>query len=257
MFDPSESTSIVQDCAWAAGGTDIGEERSGNEDALLCAPERGVFVVADGMGGQAAGERASALAIRVLHAELTTERLRTALREGGAAVQMLLNTALATANDAILQLADDHPEWNGMGTTAVVAILDVDQLYIANVGDSRAYLLRGKSIQQLTRDHTLAAMLGESEGLSADEVRAHPLRNRLTMILGSREPLNPAFTTLTLQRGDQVILCSDGLWDMLEEIEMVGIMRFCASPREAVYSLIGAANTAGGDDNITVITIFH
>jgi len=257
MIEPELTTSIIVESPWAAGGTDIGQTRADNEDALLCDSDLGLFVVADGMGGHAAGEQASAAAIRTLRRELTDERLRPALAEGEKAVFTLVYTALNAANAAILQLEADHPEWSGLGTTAVLAILHRDTAYIVNVGDSRAYLLRGMRGHLLTRDHTMAALLVEEQGLSAQEVREHPLRNKLTMILGSREPLEPDFSVCTLRSGDRLLLCTDGLWEALEDDDLAQIVYYSATPKEAVYALIASADTAGGEDNITTIVVFH
>lgn len=244
------------ECAWAFGGSDIGLVRPDNEDAWLCDPERGLFIVADGMGGHVAGERASHLAIETLDATLSAEHLRAACAEGEEAVRTLLCDAMVQTNAAILQLADEHPEWSGMGTTAVIAVLDGQRLYVANVGDSRAYLVHGERAVSLTRDHSVAAMLVANDMLDRAEMREHPLRNRLTMVLGADYPLDPAFIAQTLQPGERIILCSDGLWDMLEDSDIAQIVYYSANPREAAYSLITAADDAGGRDNTTVVALF-
>lgn len=257
MSEPELSTSIIVECPWAAGGTDIGQTRADNEDALLCDPHLRLFVVADGMGGHAAGEQASAAVIRTLRHAIDSPRLTEALATGDDAVFALITEALCASNDTILQLEDTHPEWHGLGTTAVVVLLDGDRVYVANVGDSRAYLLRGMTGEVLTRDHTVVAMLAETQGLTPRECREHPLRNKLTMILGTRDTLEPACTTCTLRPGDRLMLCTDGLWETLEDDEIAQIIYYSATPREAVYSLIACADTEGGEDNITAIVIFH
>ena len=242
---------------WAAWGSDIGQTRTDNEDAVLCDPRRGLFVVADGMGGHAAGEQASAMAIHTLDAVLSAERLHTAIADGPDAMRVLLREALAAANAAVLQVGVDHPEWEGLGTTAVLAVLAEDKLYVANVGDSRAYLLRKSKAVVLTADHTIAAMLVNVGAMDSEDVRDNPLRNQLTMILGADQPLNPTFIATTLQPGERLLLCTDGLWDMLEDTELAGIVRYSATPREAVYSLIAEADLAGAKDNITALVIFR
>lgn len=257
MSEAELITSIVVDCPWAAGGTDIGQTRADNEDALLCDPTLRLFVVADGMGGHAAGEQASAAVIRTLRAELCAEHLRPALDDGDDAVCALIQQALNTANATILRIEEDHPEWKGLGTTVVLAVLHGSRAYVANIGDSRAYLVHGMSGRVLTQDHTVVAMLAETQGLTPREVREHPLRNKLTMIVGAREELEPAFAICDLQRGDRLVLCTDGLWEVLEDDEIAQIVYFSATPREAVYSLIASADTEGGEDNITAIVIFQ
>jgi len=244
-------------CRWAAGGSDIGQERPDNEDAWLCDHGRGLFVVADGMGGHAAGEQASAIAIRVLHEELSCEKLTAAVAEGEEAMKALFYTALTAADAAILHATEEHPKWKGMGTTAVIAYLDGNRLYIANVGDSRAYLLRGSRPTLLTQDHSIAGMLVQEGVITPDAVREHPHRNELTMTLGIAQELDPAFAVHELQSGDRLLLCTDGLWDMLDEHDIAQIVHFSATPHEAVYALIAAADDEGGYDNITVVVFFY
>jgi serine/threonine protein phosphatase PrpC len=255
MSAAQDETGHIAQCPWAAGGSEIGQERADNEDAWFCDPVRGLFIVADGMGGHAAGEEASAAAIQALSTALSQARLRQAVAAGAEAMQGLLHAALTAANAAILQLEAAHPEWVGMGTTAVIAVRADADLYVANVGDSRAYLLRGGRATPLTCDHSVAAMLVNSGTIAPDELRLHPMRNQLTMVLGSTDPLLPAFTVQSLRPGDRVVLCSDGLWDMLDDDTILQIVQFSATPCEAAYALISAADDAGGLDNITVIVM--
>ncbi|OPZ84490.1 MAG: Serine/threonine phosphatase stp [bacterium ADurb.Bin429] len=143
-----------------------------------------------------------------------------------------------------------------MGTTAVVACLAGDILYLAHVGDSRAYLLRDGDIRALTRDHTVAMTLVDDGDITLEEARTHPLRNRLSQVLGAHGAIHPDFTNLPVQHGDRILLCTDGLYDMLTDEEIVEIVNFSASPDEAVYALIATADDAGGRDNITVVAVF-
>jgi protein phosphatase len=244
--------------AWAAGGSDIGSVRADNEDAWLCDTERGLFIIADGMGGHAAGEEASAAAVRLFNDALSTPRLHTALVAGEDAVRALFHDAFNAANKAIVQLGKAYPDWAGMGTTAVLAYLADDLLYVANAGDTRAYLVRDDHPAILTRDHTVAALMVENETLTVEEMREHPLRNRLTLVLGDDDgEIDPAFSVHQVRPGDRIVLCTDGLWNMIEDDEMVQIVNFSASAHEAVYSLIAAADDAGGRDNISVIVLFR
>lgn len=240
----------------AAGGSDIGSRRADNEDALLCDVERGLFVIADGMGGHAAGEQASAIAVQTLDTELSGVRLRAALTEGEDALRALFAETLRAASTAILRAGEHRPEWKDMGTTAVVAYVADERLYLAHVGDSRAYLLRADDIRPLTRDHTVAMTLVDDGEITLEEARTHKLRNRLSQVLGAHGDITPDFTSLALQRGDRVLLCTDGLFDMLTDEEIAEIVNFSASPDEAVYALIATADDAGGRDNITIVAIF-
>jgi serine/threonine protein phosphatase PrpC len=240
----------------AAGGSDIGSRRADNEDAQLCDVERGLFLIADGMGGHAAGEQASALAVQTLDTELSAVRLTAALGQGAEALRALFDDTLRAASTAILRAGEHRPEWKDMGTTAVVAYVADACLYVAHVGDSRAYLLRGGATTVLTRDHTVAMTLVDDGEITLEEARAHPLRHRLSQVLGAHGDIAPDFSTHPLQPGDRIVLCTDGLFDMLTDEEIAEIVNFSGSPDEAVYALIATADDAGGRDNITVVAIF-
>jgi protein phosphatase len=207
------------------------------------------------MGGEMAGEQASALAVATLTEVLTAERIEQASGEAGGDVEALLREALHEAQEAVTSLASAHPDWGRIGTTAVVALLRGDRLHVANVGDSRAYLLNGGQPQLLTRDHSIAAALAEQGQLTAEEARRHHLRNQLTAFLGMSQPLKPAYAQIQMRPGDRVVLCSDGLWDMLSDEEIARIASELPDPRAATRALIDAANHAGGRDNITVIVV--
>jgi len=211
-----------------------------------------LFVVADGMGGMAAGEQASREVVRVLQEVLTLERIRQ-MEEGGG--EALLREALQQANDTLLAVAQQHPEWRGMGSTAVVALLQGDTLHVANLGDSRAYLVRRGQLRMLSRDHSVIAELVERGMVLEEEAGSLNLRNQLTASLGGEEWVAPAYTAVTVQPGDRIVLCSDGLWDLVPDREIARLTWGHPDPQEAVQSLIDAANLAGGLDNITVIVI--
>ena len=256
---PEETVEVVVQQGegfWAAAGTHRGRKRAGNEDSFACDAERGVFVVADGMGGHAAGEQASALVVQSLMTELTSV-LGTQESKAEAETRQDLSGALQRAGALVLQEAETHPEWKGMGSTAVVALLrcedDKWSLDIANVGDSRAYLVREDNATALTRDHSMVSLMVEKGMIKPEEVRHHPARNSLTMALGLEGEIAPFTVLQSLQKGDRVLLCSDGLWDLVEDDE---IARLAAqTPPEAIVSLIAAANAAGGGDNITALII--
>jgi len=232
----------------AAGASDRGLVRPNNEDAVLCDPEQGLFAVVDGMGGHRAGEVASAIVVRELKARLAPDgRPDTGMEEA-------LRDALRDANDAVLEQADAHPEWQGMGAAAVVAVCAQGVLHIANLGDSRAYLVRGNRPEQLSRDHTVAATLFAQEQFTAEEARSHPLRNRLTAVVGARRPVQPAYRALALRPDDRILLCSDGLWEPVTDTEIAAICRG-ATPADCARELIRLANDRGGRDNVTVIVI--
>jgi len=251
--DEERPPALPADAPWAAGGSDRGRLRENNEDAFLCDPGRGLFTVADGMGGHMSGEQASAVGVHTLGEFLTSERIEQVSRGEGGDMQGLLAEGLQRAHAAVVDLAAEHPDWGRIGSTVVVAILTDGVLHVANLGDSRAYLVRGGELQVLTRDHSIAAALLEQGQLSAEEARDHPLRNQLTGFLGMPKPIAPAYVTAAVQSGDRIVLCSDGLWDMLPDDEIARLALRNADPRDAVEELINAANAAGGLDNITAI----
>jgi PPM family protein phosphatase len=230
--------------------TDVGRQRSGNEDSLL----RGstVFAVADGLGGHQGGEVASAMAV---------ERLAAldgrAFAEPAEAAQALAD-AIGDANRAILERGVADPNLWGMGTTVTAAAVVADLvLQLAHVGDSRAYLLRGEGPpRQLTTDHTVVGELVRRGRLTPRQAAAHPERSVLTRAVGLDPDVpveQPA--PLELQPGDQVLLCSDGLTETVADEQLAAVLAGEADGEEACQALIAAANAAGGPDNITVVLL--
>jgi protein phosphatase len=230
------------------GMTDKGRLRPHNEDALLVREEEGLFAVADGMGGHAAGEVASRLAI-----EAVTDVLSPVQRREGN-IPDLLRQAVEEANRRIASQIDSQPEYRGMGTTVVVAVVDGRQCWIAHVGDSRAYLVRGDGISQLTVDHSFVNELVRLGMLSREQAARDPRRNVVTRALGSGGVAVPDIREHRLESGDLLILCSDGLNTMLHDERILEVVRTSAGDLEKIGTeLIDAANLAGGEDNITVV----
>jgi protein phosphatase len=245
---------LVKETAWAAGASDRGLVRANNEDDFLFAPERGLFIVCDGMGGHSAGEIASSRAIHRLDELLSAEALAKACASP-ADIEDWLRQILQQANDEVLALGQGNEAWENMATTVVVGIVRDGALHAANLGDSRAYLIRNGQAQPLTRDHSVAAALVAQGQLEPERARAHPLRNQLTASLGLKQPVAPFHTRVPLQQQDRLVFCSDGLWDMLPDSEIARIASSPAPPAEVARELIRAANQAGGADNITVIVL--
>ena len=239
---------------WAMGCTHRGKVRENNEDDFLCAPERRLFIVCDGMGGHAAGEVASREAIDILDAVLSREAIEQALAADGDGIEALLRQGLRRANERVFTRGSEDPAWSGMASAAVICLLHPAAVHLANLGDCRAYRLRGEDVRLLTTDHSVAAALVTQGKLTAEEARSHPLRNHLTASLGLAQPSDPACSSVEVQPEDRLVICSDGLWDMLSD---AAIARLATShpPEEAVKALIRAANAAGGADNITVIVV--
>ena len=220
--------------------TDVGCVRDHNEDSLIVAPP--LFVVADGMGGHAAGEVASEIAVNVI-GERAPEHPDS--DELGRAVQ--------AANHAIIKAAHEGRGREGMGTTCTAAMLEGERLVIAQVGDSRAYLLHKGRLQQITRDHSLVADLVEAGQITPEEARVHPQRSVITRALGSDPRTTADLYEINVEAGDRLLLCSDGLSGMVLDRDIEAILNRVADPQLCASQLVNEAIAAGGHDNVTVI----
>lgn len=284
----------------AADKTDVGKQREQNEDYAYKRVEssedgdRGLFIVADGMGGYKAGEVASKLAIETISKALDfvfkplhdqpTIKLEKAILDQEKAnrinatpvnntpahqkTQKLpetqnvsfigdqLESAIQQANKAIVNYGEKKTSARGLGSTVTAALLQNDQAYIANVGDSRTYLLRGDTLTSLTRDHSLVARLVESKQIEPEDVYTHPQRNLIYRSLGAgHKHVEVDIFHEMLQAGDKLLLCSDGLWEMVRHQELLDILKEQSSPQAICEKLIQLANANGGEDNISAIVV--
>jgi protein phosphatase len=247
--------------------TDVGRVREFNEDSVLAltlervrasVPETiSLLAVADGMGGHVAGDIASSLAIDTLAVQMVTQLLTPHLTNHTDTIaehaHEWLATAVQAANAAIL--AYRHSIGNNMGTTLVAAVVIGNVVHIANVGDSRAYLLNEKGIRQITTDHSLVERLISLGHIDQREARTHPQRNVIYRTLGDTPHVEVDYFTEYLNPGDRLLLCSDGLSAKLEDNEIWEIVMQSASPQDACEHLVQAANERGGEDNISVIIL--
>jgi protein phosphatase len=242
--------------AWeAAGATDVGRVRQGNEDAFHMDPARGLFLVADGMGGHAAGEVASALAV-----ETVTGIVAAALDERAGAERLdgALREAFARAHEAITRRAADEPKTRGMGTTLTLAVLDpaAATFRIGHVGDSRAYVFRDGRAAQVTRDHTWVQAEVDAGRLAPSGARSHPFAHVITRALGAGIPQDePDLLAGPLAPGDVLLLATDGLTGMIGTRTINAVLREDAPLADQVTALIDAANRRGGADNITAVLV--
>jgi PPM family protein phosphatase len=228
--------------------TDVGRMRTNNEDSYLS--ERPVAAVADGMGGHNAGEVASAIAIE----ELAALRGKGPWPNEKAATDDL-KQAIVRANRRIREAAATDRELNGMGTTLVAVLEDGDAVHLANVGDSRAYLLRQGELTQVTVDHTLVQELVDGGRLSPKDAERHPQRSMITRALGVDHQVEIDLFTYKLLPGDRLVLCSDGLSDVLNPAQIRNVLLRVRHPQQAAERLVALAVEGGGPDNITVIVI--
>ncbi len=226
----------------SAGATDTGRRRRHNEDSYVCEPP--LFAIADGMGGAQAGEVASRLAAAVLEET----------RGDDLAGEQLVAELIQEANRRVFQRSSEDAAVSGMGTTMTVALVadDAASLVIGHVGDSRAYRIRGGALEQLTHDHSLVGELIRSGRLSPEEAESHPQRSVITRAVGTEPDVDVDTFTTETEPGDIYLLCSDGLTDMLSDAEIQGLVAGNELDR-ALDGLIRAANSNGGEDNITAV----
>jgi protein phosphatase len=231
-------------------GTNTGMIRSGNEDSYFSDPPRGIFVVADGMGGHAAGEVASDMAVRILADELGNARELTEeqVSEG-------IQRSLQRANLAIYQRTLVEVDKQGMGTTVSVLILRDGRFVIGQVGDSRIYLLRDGLLRQLTKDHSYVQEQVDAGVLTPEQARYHPYSNVITRCVGAGAEVQPDLYTGEIRRGDTFLVASDGLTGMVDDRRLQHLLQARASAQRVVDALIAEANGRGGLDNITAIVV--
>lgn len=247
----------------SAAQTDMGQVRANNEDSvrLWASPEYALAVVADGMGGAAAGEEASRLAVEEIEARLVTPNDRSrafldTVTETSAIV--LLQEAIRAGNASILTRVAAEPELKGMGTTVTLAFVRGGQAIVAHVGDSRAYLVQTHTgrIQQISTDHSYVDLLIAAGQITEKQAEDHPLRNVLYRALGQSEIVEiDVYTPVRLKPGDRVVLCSDGLTRHVRPDEIGAVVVQHDDPQAACNALIAQANGRGGEDNISVVVI--
>ena len=233
-----------------AGRTDAGIIRSGNEDSYLMVPDRGIFVVADGMGGHAAGEVASEMAVRFVSRELGSLK-----GLGDDQVAERMRGAIRAANGAIFQRTLTEHDKRGMGTTVTALVLYETRFLIGQVGDSRAYLYRDAKLVQLTKDHSYVQEQVDAGYLTPEQARSHPYSNVITRCVGANNDVMPDIYLGTVRPNDLLLLASDGLTGMLEDQELAEVLAGDRMPQERVDDLITEANRHGGLDNITAILV--
>jgi len=236
------------------GQTHIGLVRNNNQDALgygSLGDGAHYAVVCDGMGGANGGNIASTIA-----AEVIAGRIQEGYRPGmsPSSVEHMLSSAMAAANALVFDRAQEDPELSGMGTTVVAVVTDGSVAYISHVGDSRLYHLRGDRLEPVTRDHSVVQELIESGQITEEEARSHPRRHFITRALGVKDSESGEYDELDLEPGDRLLLCTDGLTNMVEPDAICAHMHVDFA-EEAVSALIQAALDGGGTDNITAVLL--
>ena len=242
------------------GLTDVGLVRSSNQDAFAVIDEQGVWIVADGMGGHAGGDVASRLAVQSIKAcSQSHAGGESSAQQDSQDHAAVLRRAIEEANRTIWQEALDRPELSGMGTTVVLLLIggaEHPHATLAHVGDSRAYLMRGHSLVQLTQDHSWVEEQIRQGRLPREEAETHSLRHVLTRALGTNATVEPDISTHPLLPEDRILLCTDGLTKMLTDEEILRVLLESGPSRQqACQALIQEAKRRGGHDNITVVII--
>lgn len=235
----------------AFGSTDIGQKRTINQDSIFISKEKigklpNLFIVADGMGGHKAGDVASKTSVELFVEFVTNTDMTDPVN--------IIDAAIKQANDKVFEMAENNSDYVGMGTTFVVASVIGDKVYIANVGDSRLYLINN-DIVQITRDHSLVEEMVSLGELERNEARTHLKKNIITRAVGVEESVVADIFQIDIQEGDKLLLCSDGLSNMVEDYDIKKIVTGNENVEDAVLQLVNLANANGGKDNISVVLI--
>lgn len=241
----------------AVGLTDVGRVRSINQDSFHLIKEKNISIVADGMGGHAAGDQASKIAVKTITEILEGYDFQQEDGESGMSVEELVRYALQEANEQILLASLSNQHLQGMGTTAIVAVEKNGTLYLGHVGDSRTYLIRNQKISQITEDHSVVQQLVKAGAISEEEAEVHPYKNVITRCLGMQANVEPDTLEMVLEPGDRILMCSDGLSNMVSDAKMEELVNDTESPEETCQKLIDLANENGGTDNITAVLLYN
>lgn len=232
--------------------TDIGKKRKLNQDYVFTSEIPvghlpNLFLVADGMGGHNAGDYASRYTIETIVEDIGSSSNDSPV--------IVLEKAIQSANRLIRQKSFEDEDLSGMGTTVVAATIDEDRLCVANVGDSRLYVINNREIKQITRDHSLVEEMVRMGGLQREQARSHPDKNIITRAIGAQDEVEIDFFQMTLSKDDIILMCSDGLTNMIDDEEIRMILQGQRDIVEKAETLVNAANNNGGKDNIAVILV--
>lgn len=236
------------------GRTDTGRVRSHNEDSFSIMEARRILLVADGMGGHNAGEVASQVAIETLVDFFSKDIVRK-MKGQREEIRHSIIRGFHLANEVVMKMSAADKTKNGMGCTLVAGLIDGDMLHTCHVGDARCYLANGEKLEQITTDHTIEAVYTR-HSRDGDTSRPTQLRQVVTRAIGFPFAEDPEYHRKSIQQGDKILLCSDGLWSMVKDQEIHRILSEAESPEQATDTLVLRANEAGGRDNITAVVAF-
>lgn len=237
-----------------AAATDPGRERGENQDAFFADPAAGLYLVADGMGGMAAGGAASAAVVGILP-KMLSDKFLTLPKQTERAVKEALIDAISGFSADLRNRASQTPQLKGMGSTLVLLLARRDYALLAHVGDSRIYLLERDRLKCLSKDHSIVAVMLELGKITAEQAKVHPFRHKISRYIGMDGKAVADVSTLRIKRAGRLLLCTDGLTNMLPERSIGAALRDEAAPEAACRRLLADANAAGGKDNITALVV--
>lgn len=244
----------------ASGYTDVGKVREVNQDNFAAVDMLGLYIVADGMGGHAAGEKASLSAVTTgieVFSAYDFETKKLSGSDVNLGIEEVIRIALKEANNRIIQSSISSIHLQGMGTTEVIAVYSEGRVYIGNVGDSRGYLIKPDKIVQLTKDHSVVQDLKDQGLITEEEAKVHPYRNVITRCLGMQAEIEVDTFNIDLDVGDKVLMCTDGLTNLVSNDEMKEIATSSDDLEAICKKLVDTANERGGHDNITVVLLHN
>jgi serine/threonine protein phosphatase PrpC len=239
----------------SAGLSDVGRVRKNNEDSFAIFEEKKMCVVADGMGGHKAGEVASRTTIEILRHHFSRTIL-SAMQVNPQETKHAMVSCFEKANTTIMDLGAEDPDLHGMGCTLVMTFINGNTLHVCHVGDARCYLASGGVLKQITTDHTALVEMKNKYPDTSDVAEQLQTRHVVTRVIGYSFPEPPEYNAADLQEGDRILLCSDGLWSMLDEQQIYTTITEANAPDKAAEELVAMANEAGGSDNITALLTF-
>ena len=234
--------------------SDVGQVRGHNEDACLVDTGRGLFVVSDGMGGAQAGELASEIVVKALP-QMIGDGLARCEKTSARAIRRVLRDAVTELNRQLHEQSAHQAGLKGMGATVALVLIRKRWAHITHMGDSRVYLWRAGGLEQLTADHSIVGILLRDGEITPEQAETHPAKGSLSRYVGMGGDVYPDVRTITLKKGDRLLLCSDGLTGMVPDSEIATILAGNDDPRQACEALVAAANQTGGKDNITAVVV--
>jgi PPM family protein phosphatase len=233
--------------------TDAGKSRSVNEDAFFVMPKQNIYIIADGVGGQNAGELASRTTVKNIADFIQINAIAKKINEDD--LKSYFKNCITSVNENIYNLSKENEQQKGMATTVVILYVHGNKAYVTNVGDSRAYLIREDQIHQITEDHTVVNQLVKGGKISKKDAKTHPMSNVITKAIGAEIDISPDYYSVDLCKDDIVLLCSDGLYSEVNEEEIIKTCLSGQNMHQVCNNLIDIANEHDGKDNITVICV--